>query len=338
MRVGICGFSASGKSTIFSALSPGGSSRRGGITYGNIKVPDGRVDRLAEIFQPRKRTYAEVTFMDVPGDPGRRGAAFSSTVLQAIRNADVLVHVVRAFESPYHGTSPDPEGDVSRFGEELVLMDLEVLERRGRRFAKENRKGAEVQVNAWCVAHLEGGEPLRALGLTAAQVQTLQGIQLPSLKPLVTVYNTGEDDWADSPWRALDDPASIALCGSLEAEIAEMDEEDQAEFLEDLGLDEPARLGFIRKVYEMLDLISFLTAGPDECRAWTIKKGTVARKAAGTIHSDLERGFIRAEVYRLADLLEHGTEAALKSAGKMRMEGKGYVVKDGDVMNVRFNV
>ncbi len=340
MRVGICGFPGSGKSTVFAALSPGGGSSRGGVAYGNIKVPDPRVDRLAEIFRPKKTTYAEITFLDVPGRPGR-GGALSPEVIQAMRNVDVIAHVVRGFPSPFLSEEPDPARDMDRFNDELVLADLGILERRGERFKKEARKGLEVEVNARCVEHLEGGEPLRTLGLSADERATLQGIQLISLTPLITLFNLGEDDWADSPWRTATDPragATLALCGALEAEIAAMDAEDQAEMLEGLGLGEPARFEFIHAAFEMLDLISFLTAGPDECRAWPIRRGTTARKAAGAIHSDLERGFIRAEVYRLEDLEEYGSEAELKKAGRLRVEGRDYVVQDGDVMHIRFNV
>ncbi|RME26344.1 MAG: redox-regulated ATPase YchF, partial [Deltaproteobacteria bacterium] len=295
---------------------------------------------LAEIFSPKKKTWAEVTFMDVGGQGGRVGGAFPPEVVQAMRNADVLVHVVRAFQSPFHSDPPDPERDMAAFGDELVLLDLAILEKRAERFRKENRKDSAAAVNERCVAHLEEGRPLRTLGLDEEERKTLQGIQLLSLTPLLTVFNIGEDDWEGSPLRAHAEAHAdeYALCGELEAEIARMEPEDQVEMLEGLGLGEPASHEFIRTAYAALDLISFLTAGEDECRAWPIRKGTVARKAAGTIHSDIERGFIRAEVYRWEDLVELGSEAALKAAGKLRLEGKDYVVQDGDVMHFRFNV
>ncbi len=341
MRVGICGFPGSGKSTVFKALSPGAGSSRGGVAYGNIKVPDERVDRLTAIFHPKKSTYAEITFLDVPGQPGRKGAAFTAEVVQAMYKADVLAHVVRAFESPYLSEAADPTGDVERFNEELVLIDLAVLDKRRDRFQREGRKDGTADVNTRCVEHLEDGEPLRTLALTEEQQTTLQGIQLLSRKPMLTLFNVAEDDWEDSPLRTTEAPhsgATLALCGELEAEIARMEPEDQAEMLEGLGLGRPARDEFIRAAFGMLDLISFLTSGPDECRAWPVRKGTTARRAAGTIHSDLERGFIRAEVYTVDDLEELGSEAELKKAGRMRVEGKDYVVRDGDVMHVRFNV
>ncbi len=340
MRIGICGYPGSGKSTVFQALSPGATSsgRGGGVSYGNIKVPDARVDRLAQIFSPKKTTYAEITFMDVGGQGGRTGGAFPAAVLQAMRNADVLVHVVRAFASPMHADPPQPERDVANFNEELVLLDLEILEKRQVRFRKENRKGGEVGVNSRCVAWLEEGRPLRDLPLSEEELATLQGIQLLSQRPLITLYNLGESEWEDSPLRQRDEPGSLAICGQLEADIAGMDAEEQAEFLEELGLGEPARDEFIRTAYSALKLMSFLTAGKDECRAWTVKQGVNAQRAAGAIHSDLERGFIRAEVYQLADLEELGSEAALKAAGRMRVEGRSYIVQDGDVLNIRFKV
>jgi len=340
MRVGICGFRASGKTTVFQALTPdaAGQSGKQGVTLGNIKVPDGRVDRLAKIFDPKKTTYAEVTFMDVAGHGGGAGAAFSPDVVQAMRNADVLVHVVRCFESPYASDAADPERDAASFNDELVLMDLAVLEKRGERMNKEHKKGREVDVNARCVENLENGEALRNLDLADDDLATLRGIQLLSLTPLITLYNIGEDDIEDSPWKSPSTPHSLGLCGQLEAEIAQMEPEEQDEFLAELGLEEPGRNAFIRTAYTMLDYISFLTSGPDECRAWPVRRGWNARRAAGRIHSDLERGFIRAEVYRVDDLEEHGTEAALKTKGLLRVEGKDYIVQDGDVMHVRFNV
>lgn len=338
MQVGIVGFPGSGKSTVFKALSPGGGGDRGGVTYGNIKVPDARVDRLAAIFKPKKTTYAEITFMDVQGGGGKVGGAFSPSVVQAMRNADVLAHVVRGFESPLHDTPPNPERDQTAFSDELVLLDLGVLEKMQERWRKTNKKGPEMDLLDRAVDTLSNGAPLRVLNLNEQERAVFQGVQLLSIRPLVTVYNLSEEAWATSPLRDNPGENALALCGLIEADIAEMAPEEQAEFLDSLGLGEPARNVFIRTAYGMLDLISFLTAGEDECRAWPIRRGTTARKAAGRIHSDLERGFIRAEVYRLEDLIQCGSEAALRPAGKIRLEGKDYVVQDGDVMNIRFNV
>ncbi|MCA9665331.1 MAG: DUF933 domain-containing protein [Myxococcales bacterium] len=345
MRIGLCGYPGSGKSTVFQALAPGSSTERGGVSLGNIKVPDARVDRLAEHFKPKKKTYAEITFMDVGGGGRPDTGAFPPEVVQQMRNADVLVHVVRGFENPMLAKDADVARDEALFDDELLLLDLSVMEKRRARFRKESRKDRAADVTEKATAHLENGEPLRTLELDDDDLATLRDTQLLSLTPLIVLYNLSEELWSDDASKALREAKtpshnrlSMAICGAIEAEIATLSGEDQAEFLEGLGLGEPARDEFIRQAYRLLDLISFLTAGPDECRAWPIRRGTVARKAAGKVHSDIERGFIRAEIYQLEELLEHGSEAALKSAGKMRLEGKEYVIRDGDVVNYRFNV
>lgn len=346
MRVGICGYPGSGKSTVFSALAPGGRTDRE-VAFGNIKVPDARVDFLASVFKPKKTTYAEITFVDVSGGGGaaRASGAFPPEVLQAMRNADVLTHIVRGFENPSLSAPPDPARDERMFNDELLLLDMGILEKRAERFKKEAKKGLEVDANRRCLEHLEKGEPLRTLALSEEEQKALgPGIQLLSSTPLVTLYNLSEQAWTDPANAKLRETrtgpgwVSLAICGSIEAEIAQIPAEEQKEFLEGLGLGEPARNAFIRAAYGLLDLISFLTAGPDECRAWPIRRGTAARRAAGKVHSDIERGFIRAEIYRPEDLKVAGSEAALKSQGKIRVEGKDYVMQDGDVVNFRFNV
>jgi GTP-binding protein YchF len=344
MRVGICGYPGSGKSTVFTALAPGGRTDRD-VAFGNIKVPDDRVDFLASVFKPKKTTYAEVTFVDVGGGRGAAGGAFPPEVLQAMRNADVLVHVVRGFDNPALTAAADPARDERMFSDELLLLDLSLLEKRAERFKKEAKKGPEVDVTKKCIDHLEKSLPLRTLTLAEEEIKALgPGVQLLSMTPIITLYDFSEQAWADPAnaerraTRAEQNAASMAICGAIEAEIAAMPAADQAELLEGLGIGEPARNEFIRTAYRLLDLISFLTAGPDECRAWPIRRGTVARKAAGKVHSDIERGFIRAEIYRPEDLKVFGSEAALKTQGKIRVEGKDYVVVDGDVANFRFNV
>ena len=344
MRVGICGYAGSGKSTVFAALAPGAGGDRGGVVYGNIKVPDPRVDALAEVFKPKRKVYAEITFMDM-GGAHAHGGAFPPRVVQNMRNTEVLVHVVRGFDNPMLADPVDMERDENNFNDELILLDLSILERLQKRWQKEARRGPEVGIVGRCVEVLEGGEPIRTLGLSDDDMQHLSGIQLLSARPLITLYNLGEEAWNDDANAARRElrevgqgEVAMGLCGELEAEIAALEPDEQAEFLDGLGLGEPARDGFIRAAYKLLDLISFLTAGPDECRAWPIRRGTVARKAARKVHSDIERGFIRAEVYDWRDLIEAGSEAALKSAGKMALQGKEYVVRDGDVCNFRFNV
>jgi ribosome-binding ATPase len=344
MHVGICGYPGSGKSTVFSALAPGARADKE-VAFGVIKVPDDRVDRLAAIFKPKKINFAEITFVDVAGEAGAAAGVFPPRVIQHMRNADVIVHVVRVFESPFGGDPADPDRDERLFADELLLLDLGILEKRVARLKKEGKKGPELDVAERCVAHLEGGEPLRTLGLQPQDLETLAGIQLLSQKPLAVLYNLSESAWDDAAmarFRELRHDASqtvhLGLCGTMEADIAAMAPAEQREFLLGLGLGEPVRNVFVREAYRLLDLVSFLTCGPDECRSWPIHRGTVARRAAGRIHSDIERGFIRAEVYRVEELEAVGTEAALKSQGRIRVEGKDYVVQDGDVVNFRFNV
>ncbi|MFH1466722.1 MAG: DUF933 domain-containing protein [Pseudomonadota bacterium] len=345
MRVGICGYPGSGKTTVFKALAPGARPGNRGVSLGSIKVPDARVDRLVAIFDPRKTVYAEIVFADVSGGAGRGAGAFPPAVLEAMRGMDVLVNVVRAFENPMVDQEVDVERDRRLFDDELVLLDMSLLERRGERMKKEQRKGLEVQVNERCLAHLSEGLPLRTLELDPAERETLVGIALLSQRPLIVLHNLSEDRWESPAWaaaRALDEVApntcSMGICAQLEAELNELEPEERAEMLAGLGIEESARDVFVRTAYRLLDLISFLTFGHDECRAWPIRRGTPARKAAGKVHSDIERGFIRAEVSRLEDLEEHRTEAALRAAGKTRLEGQDYVVQDGDLVNYRFNV
>jgi GTP-binding protein YchF len=344
MRVGICGYPGSGKSTVFTALAPGGRTDRE-VAFGNIKVPDERVDFLSAVFKPKKSTLAEITFVDVGGGRGAGSGAFPPEVVQAMRNADVLVHVARGFENPSLTAAADPARDERMFNDELLLLDLGVMEKRMERFKKEAKKGPEVDATKKCIDHLEKGEALRTLALAEEEIRALgPGIQLLSMSPLITLYNLSEEAWGDpknAPLReikASNNSASMAICGAIEAEIAALPPAEQTDFLQGLGIGEPARNEFVRTAYRLLDLISFLTAGPDECRAWPIRRGTVARKAAGKVHSDIERGFIRAEIYRPEDLKVAGTEAALKTQGKIRVEGKDYVMQDGDVVNFRFNV
>ncbi len=345
MRIGICGYPGSGKTTVFQALAPGAKPSQKGVSLGSIKVPDGRVDRLAAIFSPRKTTFAEIVFADVGNTAGPGAGAFPPAVLEAMRNMDVLVHVVRSFDSPMAERPADPDRDIAMFDDELILLDMALLERRGERWRKENKKGLEVQVNERCLEHLGDGQPLRSLELTPPEKLTMQHIQLFSVKPIILLHNLGEDQW-DEPehaevqaLRQLGPNAwSMGICAQLEAELNELELEERLEMLADLGLEEPAAATFVRTAYSLLDLISFLTFGPDECRAWPIRRGTVARKAAGKVHSDIERGFIRAEVSRLEDMEEFRTEAALRAAGKTRLEGKEYEVQDGDLIVFRFNV
>jgi len=349
VKVGITGFPGSGKSTIFQSLAPGAPQAKGRApVLGNIKVPDERVDFLSGVFHPKKTVFAEVTFVDVPGGGDPKAGALAPDVVAEMRSVDLLVHVVRGFEHPYSGEAASPERDRSSYRSELILADLAVLEKRLERLLKEGRKegDAEVRTLQRCLEALEEETPLRRLDLSPEETRLLRSYAPLSLKPLLTLYNLDEEAWNDPAAEALRNPASpdhpdetaLALCGLMEAEVAQLDADEQAEFLEAYGLGEPARLQFVSTAYGLLDLVSFLTIGEDECRAWPIRRGTVAQRAAGKVHSDIERGFIRAEVMTFEDFQVHGSEAAVKKAGKMRVEGKEYTVQDGDIIHFLFNV
>ncbi|MDX2171312.1 MAG: redox-regulated ATPase YchF [Deltaproteobacteria bacterium] len=347
MKVGIVGFPRAGKTTVFNALTGlqaqvGGYGDASKPNLGTIKVPDARIDRLAEIFQPRKTTFAEMVFVDFPG--GERGGVLDQTTLVQMRDADALVQVVRGFPDPVTQDAATPARDVEGFKSELVLADLAILEKRHERLRKEKGKEQEAELVGRCKAALEAETPLRRIELSPADERTLSGFGLLSRLPLMVVVNVGEGEAAAplaADVKALADSegvAAIALCAQVEAEIAALDAADRGAFLADLGLQEAARDRFIQAAYGLLDLISFLTSGEDEVRAWPIRRGTTAVRAAGKIHSDIERGFIRAEVVAFDDFVRYGSDAKCREAGKLRLEGKDYVVQDGDIVHFRFNV
>jgi ribosome-binding ATPase len=344
MQVGITGFPQSGKTTVFQALAPGVRPGKE-VTYGNIKVPDERVTLLSEHWQPKKTTFAEITFVDIAGQHGGGGKALLPKTIAEMRNVDALVHVVRVFDDVTGVRSTDPDRDATDFAAELMLADYEVVEKRLDRLVRERAQTTERSALERALEALEAETPLRELDFTEDELKAMSGYALVSLRPLITLYNLGEDEWGDedhAAWRSPEaggpQQAAMSLCGQLEMELADLPEEEQAEFLEVLELEEPARLAFIRKAYELLSLISFLTTGKDECRAWTVRKGSPAPVAAGKIHTDLQRGFIRAEVLAWSDWVEHGTETAAKAAGVYRVEGKGYIVQDGDILNIRSGI
>jgi GTP-binding protein YchF len=353
MKVGLVGFAGSGKTTVFNTLTGlaaevGGYGAKEKANVGVIKVPDERVDRLAELFNPKKKTFAEISFVDVAGpqadEAERAEGGLDPKLVQHMREVDALVHVVRAFDNPMLLAEADPVRDIRAFDDELMLTDLVQVENRIARLKKEKDSAREAAMMEKLKAALEAERPLRYLDLAQEELALIAGFRFLSLKPLLLLLNVGEDDAASQAPAAVVDAAEakalsvIAMSGKVEMEIAQLTAEEQSEFLQDLGIAEPARDRFIRAAYKLLDLISFLTSGEDECRAWSIKRGTTAQRAAGTIHSDIERGFIRAEVVRFEDLSELGSEARCREAGKLRLEGKEYVVQDGDVIHFRFNV
>jgi len=358
MKAGILGLSLAGKSTLFQLLTGTPAAPPGGRPeprLGIARVPDARVARLAEIFQPKKQTLATVEYVDVPGVAKGEGSALVD--LPALRGTDALVHVVRAFESesvPHPDGSLDPLRDAKMLELELILADLATVERRIERLeanikkAKKPEDVSELALFLRLKQALEAETPLRELELTPEEQLRLRGYALLSGKPMLLVANLGESEireaaaWLErSGLQAFASKPGLAACAvaaPIEAEMAELVPEDAQAFREDLGLKEPGLERVIRSTYELLGLVSFLTAGEDECRAWTIKRGTRAQVAAGAIHSDIERGFIRAQVVAFPDLVAAGSIAACRERGSLRLEGRDYVVQDGDVIEFKFNV
>jgi len=345
MRVGIVGFRGVGKTTVFNALTGlhmqvGGYAAPDRPNLGVIKVPDPRVGALAAIYHPRKSTLAEIAFVDVPGQ-GEVRAALDAASLVQMRDVDALVQVVAAFPDASAGS---PVAQLEHFAAELILADLGIVEKRLERLRKERGKEREQTLLERCREHLAAASPLRTCPLAPEEVIALAGFNLLSRMPLLILLNVAEAAATRPPpadvvaWTQAHGLEVVPVPGKTEMELAELDEADRAAFLEALGIGEPAKNRFIRAAYALLDLISFLTVGEDECRAWPIRRGTTALKAAGRVHSDIERGFIRAEVIRFEDLVRLRSEARCREAGKLRLEGKDYVVQDGDVVHFRFNV
>jgi GTP-binding protein YchF len=349
MKIGIVGFARAGKTTVFNALtglqaSVGGYGDPGKPNLGAIKVPDERIDRLSALFSPRKTTYAEVVFVDFPAGAERGGGVIDAATLVQMRDADALVQVVRGFADPVTQDAGDPARDIAAFKTELVLADLAIVEKRLERLRKEKGKEPDCELLERCRAALEADTPLRRVTLSAADERALSGYGLLSRLPLLVLVNVPEADAAaplSEPVRArleTDAVIGLALCAQIEMEIATLEAADRSAFLADLGLRDAARDRFVQAAYALLDLISFLTTGEDEVRAWPIRRGTSALKAAGKVHSDIERGFIRAEVVAYRDFIALGSDAKCREAGKLRLEGKEYVVQDGDIIHFRFNV
>ena len=346
MRFGLAGFAGSGKTTLFNAMTgldvPVGYG--GEIRVGTVRVPDPRVDFLSGIYSPKKTTYATINLRDVPGEHGAGSRVLSPRTLQEIRDREALCLVLRDFLNPALEGDPDPLGDLRAFHDECVLADLAVVERRLDRARKERADVREIDAFETMTVALEEGRALRLLPEAELHRGFTKGYGLLTDMPLLCAVNVDEDRAAEELDPGLADEiqamggAAMVLSASVEAEIASLEPEEQPEFLEDLGLSEPVLARFIRTAYSLMDVVSFFTIGPDEVRAWTIRRGTVARAAAGCVHSDLERGFIRAEVIPYEVFVQHRSEQAVKEAGLMRVEGKDYVVADGELLHVRFNV
>jgi ribosome-binding ATPase len=344
MKVGLIGHRGAGKTTVFNMLTGlqaqvGGYGGKEEIHLGVIKVPDARVDKLSQVFKPKKTTYAEIRFTDFPASQNDDELKGNSSLVTQMREVDAMALVLRDFE-----TSADPLRQLNDLLTEMILADLTVVENRRTRLKKEKARPQEEALLERCATTLENEESLRNLEFSADDENLLSGFGFLSRKPVLVLFNQA-DDKAGQPLspayqdelkrRGLD---GLALAGKVEMEVAQLDESDREAFLKEIGIQEPARERFIRASYRLLDLISFLTTGEDEVRAWTITQGTIARKAAGKIHSDIERGFIRAEVIAYDDFVVLGSEAKCKEAGKLRLEGKDYIVQDGDIIHFRFAV
>jgi GTP-binding protein YchF len=354
VRIGIIGFPGSGKTTLFNLLTGAAAgvaqpTGRGRLNVGVARVPDDRVTRLAALFQPERTVHATVEVVDLAGfDRGER----ATLDLGELRQADALLHVVRAFASPVLGPAPQPAREVQALEDELVLADLDVVERRLQKLGpglKRKATDAEQREHALLArirGPLEDGVPLRAQGLGAEEGRTLRGFQFLSLKPILHCLNLAEDDVADRDTRLaeLDELAKRPgilvgwISAAVEAEVAALAPEEQRSFLDALGLPEPALHRVIRNAYALLGLASFFTVGEDEVRAWTITAGATALEAAAAVHSDIARGFIRAEVIGWAELLEVGSLAEARKRALLRLEGKDYPVQDGEICHFRFNV
>ncbi len=347
MRVGIFGKAGSGKSTLFRSLAGGADSAPAtgkGAGVCTIKVPDDRVDRLSVLFHPKKTTHIAITFVEI--DPGETDLLPADT-LTAIKGVEVLGLALRGFSDDFHPAPPeglDPVKEFRAIETELVLSDYIVAQKRIERMTKEARRDSEWTALHKAVAELEKEVPLRGLALNGDEARALAGFRFASQLPLLLVLNVGEGELAGEAYPELSRVAAergvplIRLSARIEEEIAQLSPAEQADFLREMGIARGARDQLVRGAFDAMDYICFLTVGEDEVRAWNIRRGTTAVAAAGRIHSDLEKGFIRAEVIGSEEFLRCGSMAKAKAEGTLRLEGKEYVVKDGDIVHVRFNV
>jgi GTP-binding protein YchF len=359
LQVGIVGLPLVGKTTLFNALTAAGaeasaySKAASKPNIGIAKVPDPRLKQINQLIATEKIVPATIQVVDVAGlvRGASEGQGLGNKFLAHVRDMDAILHVVRCFESDevmHVEETIDPARDIETVETELILADMEQVANsldKAKRAARGGEKEAvaRAEVLERANAQLNDAKPIRELALTAEQNKLIKSMGLLTAKKVLVVANVGEEDLAGTSDRvkaAREQAAKhgsplVAICGKLEAEIAELSEAERGEMLAGMGLSEPALAVLAREAYRMLGLHSFFTAGPKEIRAWTVAIGAMAPEAAGVIHTDLQRAFIRAEVYTVADLVQHKTEAGIKAAGKMRLEGKEYVVKDGDVMHIR---
>jgi GTP-binding protein YchF len=366
MQIAIVGLAGSGKTTVFNTLTRGHADTGGfggmELHVGVVKVPDERLDKLAAIFKPKKIIQADVTYVDLPAPPASSDGHVGTEDLPAehlarLRDSDALLHVVRAFEdpaNPHPEGSVDPARDIDRLDVEFMLADLALVDRRLERLKQSGRHGTpaekesnerEEAVIVRLKAALEAGSPIRDVELDADEEKAIRGFRFLTQKPVLILLNVGEGDLAGAGDRvkaiaAAYDHRNVlidALSAKIEMELGELEPDEAAVFMEELGIAESGLDRVIELSYRLLGLISFLTAGPDEVRAWPIRDGSNAVDAAGAIHSDLAKGFIRAETIGYEDLLTLGSMAAARKVGKLRSEGKTYRVQDGDVVEILFS-
>ncbi len=353
MKLGIIGLPQSGKTTVFNALTHGDrpvtmSGGRFEVHTAVVDVPDPRVDDLSGMFHPKKTTYAKVTYADIAGLEGAASGDISGQLLTQLSQMDGFIHVVRCFEDdsvPHAMSSVDPQRDIDAMEGEFLLNDLIQIERKLERLEEELRRNSrdKAEVNREKVlferimAFLSEDKPLREMDLTPEEEKIISGYGFLTLKDLLIVLNLGEGQEAPE----INYPCQVcvvSLQGQLEMEIAQLPPEDADLFMSEYDISEPSLNRMIRSSYDLMRLQSFFTVGEDEVRAWTVHRGAVAPEAAGVIHSDLQKGFIRAEVVPYGELLSLGSMAEARSKGKLRLEGKTYQVQDGDIMHVRFNI
>ncbi len=358
MQIGLVGLPLSGKTTFFNLLTglrqETGTGGKGEAHLGSAEVPDPRLDYLTRLYRPQKQVKARIQFKDIPGVRFDQGASLAAKTWEEVRSADVLVQVVRSFRDDLVSSvagEPSPFGEINDLASELLLADMAAVESRMERITGARKPpkeaGFQLEVLKKILAALENEKPAGSVQLTREEGEVISGYGFLSDKPLIIAVNLDQDQFVSRSYPEREKVLAytagrnlpvIEACALIEAEISELPPEDRPEFLADLGIEEPGISRLARAAYERLGLISFFTVGEDEVRAWPIRRGTTARQAAGKVHTDIERGFIRAETVSYDDLSALGSAARAREKGLFRLEGKEYPVRDGDIINFRFNI